>query len=120
MSEHKVTENLVQRNAETSATLSCSCGLSVEGSLRRKPLRALRAELTSLHEAGREKTERKILVDAGGSLPKPNMPASTTQKKEKKSKKRQPVEETDANDAPEFSEPDSNNPEWPDEGRDQS
>jgi len=51
MSEHKVTENLVQRNAVTTATLTCSCGLSVEGSLRRKPLRALRVELARLHEA---------------------------------------------------------------------
>ncbi len=50
MSEHTVTENLVQTGDEIHATLTCACGLSVESSTRRKTLRVLRAELDKLHE----------------------------------------------------------------------
>ncbi len=103
MSNHTVTENLVQRNGVTTATVTCSCGKSVEGSLRRKPLRALRVELTRLHEAGREKTDRKVLLDNRGAVTKP---------------KEQPVVETEpANDT----EPEQDlDEDWPDEDTDKS
>ena len=88
MSEHTVTENLVQRNTETTATLTCSCSLSVEGSLRRKPLRALYKELAGLHEAKppvREKTERKITSNPV-LTPDELRDLNKTVKKQKKSK----------------------------------
>ncbi len=77
MNDHKVTENLMQRNATTSATLTCSCGLSIDiANLSKTPLKAARAQLAGMHENLKPENS-----------PKP--------KKEKKSKKHQPVVETE-------------------------
>ena len=74
MSEHKVTENLKQEGTRNSGELVCSCGLSANITHnKRTSLTIAKARLKKLHEAPtRKKKDRKILMDAGGSVLTPD------------------------------------------------
>ena len=51
MSEHTVTENITQRDGQSSAHLECSCGLSmVVVSVRKTPMRVAREQLDAMHK----------------------------------------------------------------------
>ncbi len=51
MSEHTVTENITQRDGQSSAHLECSCGLSmVVVSVRKTPMRVARQQLDAMHK----------------------------------------------------------------------
>lgn len=114
MIEHKVTEHIVNAGFQRSATLSCSCGLSIDvANIRKLPLSAARRQLEGMHKnlkaEVREKTDRKITTNpvlTPAELRDLNKP--------KKSKKRQPVEETEPEQP---TEPDLKlDEDWSDEG----
>lgn len=51
MSDHKVTEHILNAGLQRSATISCSCGLSVEiANIRKLSLRAGRKQLDGMHK----------------------------------------------------------------------
>jgi len=75
MSDHKVTESIVNAGFQRSATISCSCGLSIDiANIRKLSLSVARRQLEGMHKNLTPKKDRKILMDAGGSLPKPKKP----------------------------------------------
>jgi len=99
MSEHKVTESILNAGLQRSALISCSCGLFIDvANIRKLPLSVARRQLAGMHEN---------LV-----------PENSPEPKKKKSKKYQPVVETEpVKDKEPEQEP---NEDWPDEDWDKS
>lgn len=82
MIEHKVTEHILNAGLQRSATISCSCGLSVEiANIRKLPLSAGRKQLDGMHKNLVPKKEK---VEADFTKPRSTKKLAEQQKKVQK------------------------------------